>query len=110
MPRSYFFLAPYIQGIQLRCPSNILGGVQLLPLTSLLIQIAAHLVTLENLVQGAWHAHPMENGCRASHYIWESPTILWLNYGVLERHWLELGLRAITEFIYKLILFLRTTG
>ena len=52
----------------------------------------------------------MENGYGVSHYIWESPTILWLNYGVLERHWLELGLRAITEFVYKLILFLRTTG
>ena len=56
---------------------------------SLLIQTAVQLATLENLVRGAWHAHPMENGYGVSPYIWESPTILWLNYGVLERHWVE---------------------
>ena len=52
----------------------------------------------------------MKNGCGVSPYTWESLTILWPNCGVLERHWLKHGPRVITEFVFKLILFLRTNG
>ena len=52
----------------------------------------------------------METGCGVSPYIWESLIILWPNYGVLERRWLEHGPRVITELVFKLILFWRTNG
>ena len=49
----------------------------------------------------AWHAQPMENGFGVSFYTWESPIILWLNCGVIERRWLEHGPMGIVEFVFK---------
>ena len=45
-----------------------------------------------------------------SRYTWKLPIILWLNYGVSERRWLEHGPRVITEFVFKQILFLLKNG
>nr|XP_023928321.1 uncharacterized protein LOC112039670 [Quercus suber]POE91020.1 hypothetical protein CFP56_05391 [Quercus suber] len=41
----------------------------------------------------------MENGYGVSPCTWESPVILWLICGVLERHWFEHGPVVITEWL-----------